>query len=215
MELIFQVGRRHSSQASTQVSFPSSLSKLLKLFSPKLKMVKSDVYSSPIVFGQLDLRVGLITEVTAHSTSERHYVEKVDIGKGETLEMVMEHQPYFSEEELLNRKVVVLCNLKTVKVVRSKSTGMILAVANTKGQVELLDPAPEAEVGERVYASGEELVDPVTPIQMKKNKVWETVNKGIMTNKKLEVMYLDRFIVRSRAGPVKVESLQKVNVMLK
>lgn len=178
-------------------------------------MVKSDVYSSPIVFTQLDLRVGLITEVTPHSTSERHYVEKVDIGKGETLEMVMEHQPYFSEEELLNRKVVVLCNLKTVKVVRAKSTGMILAATNAKGQVELLDPSPEAEVGERVYASGEEQVDPVTPIQMKKNKVWETVNKGIMTSKKLEVMYQDRFIVRSRAGPVHVESLQKANIMLK
>lgn len=179
-------------------------------------MVKSDVYSSPIVFSQLDLRVGLVTEVSAHSTSERHYVETVDIGKGETLEMVMEHQPYFSEEELLNRKVVVLCNVKTVKVVRTKSTGLILAAFNeSKGQVELLDPSPEAEIGERVYASGEELQDPVTPIQMKKNKVWETVNKGIATNKKKEVMYQDRWIIRSRAGPVHVESLQKAGILLK
>ncbi|KAI9988905.1 hypothetical protein PInf_022587 [Phytophthora infestans] len=146
-------------------------------------MVKSDVYSSPIVFSQLDLRV------KAHPNSERHYIETVDIGKGEELEMVMEHQPYFAEEELVDRKVVV---------VRTRSTGAILLVANDKGKVELLDPSPEAEIGERVYASGEELQDPVTPIQMKKNKC--------------EITYLDRYPVRSRAGPVRVESLKKVFV---
>ncbi|RLN93560.1 hypothetical protein BBJ28_00001719 [Nothophytophthora sp. Chile5] len=175
-------------------------------------MVKSDVYSSPIVFSQLDLRVGKVIEVSAHPNSERHYVEKVDIGKGEELVMVMEHQPYFSEEELLDRKVVVLCNLKMVKVVRTRSTGMLLLVSNDKGTVELLEPSPEAEIGERVYASGEELVDPVTPIQMKKNKVWDTVHKGIKTNNKCEVMYMDRFPVRSRAGPVRVESLKKTAI---
>ncbi|KAF4315596.1 hypothetical protein BBO99_00009444 [Phytophthora kernoviae] len=172
-------------------------------------MVKSDVYSSPIVFSQLDLRVGKIIEVKPHPNSERHYLEKVDIGKGEELDMVMEHTPFFSEEELLDRKVVVLCNLKMVKVVRTRSTGSILLMASDKGTVELLDPSPEAEIGERVYASGEELQEPVTPIQMKKNKVWDTLYKSIKTNNKCEVMYQERYPVRSRAGPVRVESLKK------
>ncbi|GLE05755.1 hypothetical protein PINS_up014803 [Pythium insidiosum] len=176
-------------------------------------MVKSDVYSSPIVFGQLDLRVGKVIEVSAHPSSEKHYIEKVEVGKDEVLEMVMEHQPYFSEEELLNRKVVVLCNQKEVKVARTKSKGLILLFKNDKGTVELLEPAAEAEIGERVYASGEELCDPVTPIQMKKNKVWETIKKDIMTNKKLEVMYKERFIVRSKAGPCHVESVAKAPLL--
>ncbi|POM70478.1 Hypothetical protein PHPALM_13070, partial [Phytophthora palmivora] len=67
-------------------------------------------------------------------------------------------------------------------------------------------------IGERVYASGEEVQEPVTPIQMKKNKVWETLSKDIKTNNKCEVMYMDRYPVRSRAGPVRVESLKKVPV---
>ncbi|CAI5715189.1 unnamed protein product [Hyaloperonospora brassicae] len=175
-------------------------------------MVKSDVYSSPIVFSQLDLRVGKIVDVKAHPNSERHYVEQVDIGKGERLEMVAEHQPHFAEEELLDRKVVVLCNVKMVKVVRLRSTGRILQVTDDKGKVELLCPSPEAEVGERVYASGEELQEPVTAIQMKKNKVWETLCKDMKTTNKCEVMYRDRYVVRSRAGPVYVESLKKVPV---
>lgn len=175
-------------------------------------MGKSDVYTSPIVFSQLDLRVGKITDVKAHPNSERHYIEKVAIGKGEELEMVMEHQPYFAEEELIDRKVVVLCNLKTVKVARLHSTGTILLATNEKGKIELLEPSPEAEVGERVYASGEEVQDPVTAIQMKKNKVWETLSKDIKTNNKCEVMYMDRYPVRSRAGTVHVESLKKVLV---
>ncbi|TYZ67748.1 hypothetical protein PybrP1_012991 [[Pythium] brassicae (nom. inval.)] len=175
-------------------------------------MVKSDVYSSPIVFAQADVRVGKVLEAVAHSTSERHYIEKVDIGKGEVLEMVMEHQPYFSEEEVVGRLVVVLCNLKQLKVAKTKSQGIILAVTNPKGQMELLEPSPEAEVGERVYASGEELCEPVTAIQMKKNKVWETLSKEIKTNNKMEVMFKDRYVVRSKAGPLHVESLKKAEL---
>lgn len=72
----------------------------------------------------------------------------------------------------------------------------------------------EKEIGERVYAVGEEMQDPVTPIQMKKNKVWETLNKEIATNNKLEVMFKDRFLVRSKAGPVRVESLKKTKLLL-
>jgi methionine--tRNA ligase beta chain len=177
-------------------------------------MVKSDVYSSPIVFAQLDLRVGQVIEVTAHPNSEKHYIEKVEVGKDEVLEMVMEHQPYFSEEEILHRKVIVLCNLKEVKVARHKSKGMILAFKSDKGTVELMEPAPEAEVGERVYAVGEELQDPVTPIQMKKNKVWEAINKEIKTTRKLEIEYKGRHLIRSKAGPCHIESVQKAGLLL-
>lgn len=175
-------------------------------------MVKSDVYSSPIAFSQVDMRVGKIIEVKPHPTSERHYIERVDVGKGEIIEMVQEHQPYQSEEELLDRKVVAIVNFKVVKVAKYKSQGMILAAVNDKGALEIVDPSPEAEVGERVYASGEDLVDPVTPIQMKKNKVWESVFKDIKTNKKLEVVYKDRFPVRSKGGPCRVESLKQATI---
>ncbi|KAF1327333.1 Tyrosine--trna ligase, partial [Globisporangium splendens] len=175
-------------------------------------MVKSDVYSSPIVFSQLDLRVGQVLEAVPHSTSEKHYIEKVDIGKGQILEMVQEHQPYFSEEEIVGRKVVVLCNLKVIKVAKVKSQGMILAMSNGKDKYEFLEPNDDAEVGERIYASGEELVEPVTAIQMKKNKVWETLNKDIKTNNKMEVVFKDRYPVRSRTGPVHVESLKKCDL---
>lgn len=156
--------------------------------------------------------MGKITDVTPHPHSERHYIEKVDIGKGKELEMAMEHRPFLAEEELIGRKVVVLCNLKMVKVARMGSTGAILIVSNDKGKIELLEPCPEAEIGERVYASGEDVHDPVTAIQMKKNKVWETLCKEITTNNKCEVMYLNRYLVRSRAGPVRVESLTKAVV---
>lgn len=172
-------------------------------------MVKSDVYSSPIVFAQADVRVGKVLEAVAHPTSEKHYIEKVDIGKGEELEMVMEHQPYMSEEEVIGRLVIVLCNLKPLKVAKHKSQGAILAVMNAKGQYELLEPSPDAEVGERVYAVGEELCQPVTAIQMKKNKVWETLTKELKTTNKCELMFKDRYLIRSRAGPLRVESLKK------
>jgi len=103
----------------------------------------------------------------------------------------------------------VLCNLKVVKVAKVKSQGMILAASNGKDKYEFLEPNDDAEVGERIYASGEELVEPVTAIQMKKNKVWETVCKDIKTNNKMEVVFKDRYPVRSRTGSVHVESLKK------
>jgi hypothetical protein len=44
--------------------------------------------------------------------------------------------------------------------------------------------------------------------------VWETLNKEIATNKKLEVMYKERFLIRSKSGPCQVESVQKSKLLL-
>ncbi|DAZ96628.1 TPA: hypothetical protein N0F65_005807 [Lagenidium giganteum] len=171
-------------------------------------MGKNELIAPPL-FSTLDLRVGRITEVTPHPTAERMYIEKVDIGNDQSLELVAEHQPFFSNEELLDRKVVVLCNLKSVKVNKVKSQGQILTVVNEKGQQELVDPVEDAEVGERVIADGEEVVEPVTAIQLKKLKTWENLSKEIKTNNKLEVLYKEFYPLSTKGGKCTVESMKK------
>lgn len=54
------------------------------------------------LFSNLDVRVGKVVEVKQHPTFEKHYTDKVQVGPEEILEIVFEHQPYFTEEEVLD-----------------------------------------------------------------------------------------------------------------
>jgi tRNA-binding EMAP/Myf-like protein len=176
---------------------------------PKPSMGKHEVASSNLMLSNLDLRVGRIAKVTPHPNNEKYYVEEVEIGNGEVLEISSELQPYFSDEELIGRKCVVLCNIRPVKVSKVKSQGEILYVKNNQDQVELIKPPEESKVGDRVYADGETVMDPMTPIQLKKQKCWEHLRKELKTNFKAQLVYKDRMTVRTRDGPCTVESIKK------
>ncbi|CCI46515.1 hypothetical protein ABG067_007127 [Albugo candida] len=164
------------------------------------------------LFSNLDVRVGKVVEVKQHPTSEKHYVEKVQVGTEEILEIVSEHQPYFTEEEVLHRMVVVLCNLRTTKIAKHRSRGQILMVGNGKGGMELVEPPQEASVGERIVAKGEDVIEPMTALHLKKYKVWESVGKDIKTNKKHEVLYKGFYPLSTSAGKCKVESLENASI---
>src|SRR3569833_136992 len=97
-------------------------------------------------------------------------------------------------EEMQGRKVVVVCNLKPVKMRGIKSAAMVLAaspklkegeVADHSGPVELVNPPPTAKAGERVYFEGWK-GDPEKQLNPKK-KVWEMFQPGFTTTDDLEV----------------------------
>lgn len=163
-------------------------------------------------FTNLDIRVGRIVEVKPLKSNDRFYVEKVDVGNDEILEMVMEHQPWYAEEELMDRKVMVLCNEKTVKVEKVRSHGHILHATNSNGDIELVEPPEDAEIGDRLYADGEDVVEPVSAIHSKKMKLWDTISKELMTDSRRELLFKNRYKLLTKAGPVHVESFAKTAV---
>ena len=71
---------------------------------------------------------------------------QVDIGD-ETRQIVAGLAKFYSPEELIDRKVAVLVNLKPAKLFGTLSEGMILA---TGASGALLSPDENAEVGERI-----------------------------------------------------------------
>jgi methionine--tRNA ligase beta chain len=78
-------------------------------------------------FLKLDLRVGLVKSCTKIPKSEKLYKLMVDCGEKTLRQIITGIGNYYSIEELLDRKIVVLTNLKTRKIMGFDSQGMLLA----------------------------------------------------------------------------------------
>ena len=79
----------------------------------------SDAAPEPhALFGKLDIRVGLIVEAWPHPESDKLYCERIDVGEDEGPREIASglQQHYDSAEQLTDRKVLVVCNLKPAKV---------------------------------------------------------------------------------------------------
>ena len=80
-------------------------------------------------FAKLDLRVGEIVECKKLEKSEKLLVSKVKI-ENEVKQIVSGIAKYYKPEEMVGKKVVVVANLKPVKLCGTLSEGMILAASN-------------------------------------------------------------------------------------
>ncbi|KDP39347.1 hypothetical protein JCGZ_01104 [Jatropha curcas] len=153
---------------------------------------------------RLDIRVGLITKAQKHPDADSLYVEEIDLG-GETRTVVSGLVKYIPLEEMQNRKVCVLCNLKPATMRGIKSQAMVLAASNSDHtKVELGEPPASAAVGERVTFPGFE-GEPDDVLNPKK-KVWETLQVDLQTNADLVACYKDTPLTTS-AGVCKVASI--------
>ena len=80
-----------------------------------------------IEYTKIDLRIGRIVRIWEHETSDRLYCEDIDIGNNEIRQVASGLRAYYKKEDLLNRLVVVVCNLKESKFQGFVSCGMVLA----------------------------------------------------------------------------------------
>ena len=108
---------------------------------------------------RLEIRVGKIVEVSKHPEADSLYVEKVDVGEPEGPRTIVSGLvAYCTPEQLLNRNVVVLCNLKPRPLKGITSFGMLLCASTKTGDEKsavepLLVPAA-AKVGELITFAG-------------------------------------------------------------
>ncbi|MBN2659042.1 MAG: methionine--tRNA ligase [Spirochaetales bacterium] len=87
---------------------------------------------------EIQLVVGKIVEIERHPEAEKLYVEKIDCGEDEPRTIVSGLVPYYKEEELLGKNLVVVANLKPTKLRGIKSMGMILAAEDKDENVEVI-----------------------------------------------------------------------------
>lgn len=78
---------------------------------------------------RLDVRVGKILEVSKHPDADALYVEKIDLGEVEPRTVVSGLAKFVPLEELQDRFVAVLCNLKPAKMRGVESQGMLLCTS--------------------------------------------------------------------------------------
>lgn len=166
----------------------------------------------------IDLRVGHILKAVKHPEADSLYVSTIAMGDPKGTPDTEEYEGQVVRtvcsglnglvplEEMQGRKVIVVCNLKPVKMRGIKSSAMVLAaspkikeaeVDDHKGPVELVNPPADAKAGERVFFEGWK-GEPEKQLNPKK-KVWETFQPGFTTTESLEVAF-DAGVVEKLEG---------------
>ncbi|KAI8342493.1 hypothetical protein BC941DRAFT_459170 [Chlamydoabsidia padenii] len=157
----------------------------------------------PLV-SRLDIRVGYIRSCKKHEGADSLYVEEIDLGdgEGEYRTIVSGLVKWYPLEEMQNRWVICLTNLKPASMRGIKSHGMVLcASADDGSKVELLSPVDTSKVkpGDRVYFEGME-GEPEKVLNPKK-KYWETAQPDFKTNDEKLAFFQDKpFLIKTASG---------------
>lgn len=172
------------------------------------KAQKAPAPTAPLSPSLIDLRVGHILKAIKHPEADSLYVSTIAMGDKPGTDDTSEYEGQVVRtvcsglnglvplEEMQGRKVVVVCNLKPVKMRGIKSSAMVLAASprlaegeedHHAGPVELVTPPEGAAAGERVFFEGwkgepEGVLNP-------KKKVWETIQPGFTTTAGREVAF--------------------------
>ncbi len=99
-------------------------------------------------FAKIDLRVGQVKECVKAENSDKLLVLQLDMGS-EIRQVVSGIAKYYSPEELIGKKVIVVSNLKPAKLRGIESNGMILA-ADTENGVNVVFADENANLGSKV-----------------------------------------------------------------
>jgi methionyl-tRNA synthetase len=127
----------------------------------------------------MDLRVAQIVKIERHPKADKLYIENLETagseGTKEERVIVSGLVPFYKEEELLNKKIIVAYNLKPAKLRGVESRGMLLAASDHNGppdsegkgteRVEVLD-AGDVALGTRVAIEGVEMAAPPAEIDI-------------------------------------------------
>ncbi|XP_016388708.1 tyrosine--tRNA ligase, cytoplasmic isoform X2 [Sinocyclocheilus rhinocerous] len=135
---------------------------------------KQTVDEEEVIPSRLDIRVGKVISVEKHPDADSLCLEKIDVGEEQPRTVVSGLVAYLSQEQLQDRLVVLLCNLKPQKMRGIESQAMLLC-ASVEGEprkVEPLDPPEGSVPGDRVYVEGYESGKPDDELKPKK-KVFE------------------------------------------
>lgn len=104
---------------------------------------------------ELDLKVGKIASVKKHPDADKLYLLQVDFAEAGTKQILAGLTAFYQIEELQDRHVVALVNLKPSSMRGQLSEGMLLCSEHQDDQgvthVQLLQPSPSAPIGSAVH----------------------------------------------------------------
>lgn len=162
----------------------------------------------------LDIRVGKIINVWPHETADKLYCEEIDLGNGEIRQIASGLRPFYAQEDLQDRAVLVLCNLKKRTLVGFPSHGMVLCASNADHTaVEFVVPPEGSVLGERVTFEGlDASVDPEPETKVAKKKIFEMLAPDFKTDAAGNVVWKSHAAITSAGAVTALNKMANASV---
>ena len=142
-----QLVKEKSAQKAPRPSVISSASSSVISSGGEAAVEKSQITIDD--FSKIELKVGEVIACERVPKSDKLLHETVKLG-GEVRSIVSGIAAFYTPEEMIGKKVVVVTNLKPVKLRGVLSEGMILCAENEAGELSLLSPERAIESGAKV-----------------------------------------------------------------
>lgn len=147
---------------SPQILFKKLQAKQIEKYKERYSGVQEEVVNPLTAWADVEIKVGRIESIERHPEAERLYVEKVDCGEETPRTIVSGLVKYYTPEELMGKKVLIVSNLAPAKLRGVESEGMLLAVEQKKKlEVLFID---DAQPGTLVCLEGEKNRQPAAEI---------------------------------------------------
>ena len=101
-------------------------------------------------FQKLDLRIGKVVEAEKVENSRNLIKLQIDFGN-EQRQAVAGLAQHCEPAQLVGKKYMFICNLERKKMMGIESQCMIFAAEDSKGDLALLVPEKDIEVGSKIY----------------------------------------------------------------
>ncbi|PNR94469.1 methionine--tRNA ligase [Petrotoga sp. 9PWA.NaAc.5.4] len=101
-------------------------------------------------FKKVDLRIGEIIKAENIEKSNKLIRLVINLGELGDKQIIAGIKSYYSAEELIGKKVVVITNLKPAKLMGETSEGMLLAAKDSQGNLSLLTLDRDLEPGSKI-----------------------------------------------------------------
>ncbi|EFJ45517.1 hypothetical protein VOLCADRAFT_121172 [Volvox carteri f. nagariensis] len=148
----------------------------------------------------LDCRVGRIIKVDKHPNADALYLEEIDVGEEKPRQVISGLRNFVPLEQMQDRVVVVVCNLKPAKMRDIMSYGMVLCASDdAHGKVEPVIVPEGVPIGERLTVEGY-LGSPPEEINPKK-KILERLFPDMKTDEAGTPVYKGKPFMTSK-GPL-------------
>ena len=155
----------------------------------------------------------MIPAVKKHETAEKLYCEEIDVGEDAPRAIASGLVAHYDLEQLQNRYVIVLCNLKPRSLVGFKSNGMVMCAISKevdgKEKVELLTPPADSKPGDRVVGLNLTLCEPYSANQCDKKKCFEQLAPGLKVIDGIATWNGIKLVAGNSIGDITTESIKE------
>jgi len=156
------------------------------------KIISSDEFT-------LDIRVGQIVHIEDHPEAEKLYICQVDLGEENPRVIVSGLRAYYKLEELLKKKIVVVCNLKPAKLKGVVSQGMLLTAEKADLLGLLVSDKPN---GTKIIADGCKLS--VNDKLLDKDG-FAKISNQLRTNEQSQIIFANKYVLIAGDHPITAE----------